>query len=73
MLGNVGNCWENLGKHLGDIPTPKRRRLRSESTEMVTGRRNEHKATGVFSFMQDTYMGMFTEPFIIVKAGATAL
>ena len=65
MLGNVGKCWENLGKHLGDIPAPKRCRLRSESTEMVTGRRNEHKATGVFSFMQDTCNGTFTEPFII--------
>ena len=49
----------------GDIPAPKRCRLRSESTEMVTGRRNEHKATGVFSFMQDTCIGTFTEPFII--------
>ena len=66
LLGNVGNTWENLGKHLGDIPAPKRCRLRSESTEMVTGRRKEDKSIGVFSFMQDTYMGMFTEPFIIV-------
>ena len=50
MLGNVGKCWENLGKHLGDIPAPKRCRLRSESTEMVTGRRNDHKAIGFFVF-----------------------
>ena len=65
MLGNVGKCWEMLGKHLGDIPAPKRCKLRSESTEMVTGWRKEHKATGGFSFMQDTCIGTFTEPFII--------
>ena len=65
VLGNLGNTWEKLGKHLGDIPAPKRGRLRSESTEMVTGWRKEDKAIGVFSFMQDTCMGTFTGPFII--------